>query len=293
MNPGLDIVIPSYNRYDYLIKQLGSLAPQLNTQVKVTVLDNCSEDLRYCNIGNIYDFIKVVRHPFNIGLVGNILRSYEYSKSGYLWILSDDDPISSDVIARILGAMESNPDHIYLSFGVRGEGSLKEGENIYSSSEFVRNFSCVSTIGFISANIFNHSFIKNHIHQGYLFGRTLFPHVAIFFKALAEKKAISVTVLKGCVSWNPKENTYPSLQHMTFLNQFDLGMLLNKADEEIFRLFYIRTWGILFFKFAVRERVLWSKIKEMSVREILEFFIAIGKGIIGKFYRKITDTNNG
>ena len=292
MSLGLNIVISSYNRYDYLTKQLDALAPQLNAQVEVTVLDNCSEDLRYWNIGNIYDFVKVVRHPFNIGLVGNILRSYEYVKNGYLWILSDDDPISSDVIAKILSAMESNPDHIYLSFGVRGEGFLKEGENIYSSSEFVRNFSCVSTIGFISANIFNHGFVKNHVHQGYFFGRTLFPHVAIFFKALSEKKNISVIVLKGCISFNPKENSYPSLQHMTFLNHFDLGSLLSKEDEAIFRLFYIKTWGFDIFKYAVQERVLWLKLKEMSIRESLEFFVVIGKGIVRKFYRKIMGAKN-
>ena len=284
----LNIIIPSYNRYEYLAKKLDTLKPQLNERTKIVVLNNCSPDPRYQQLKEKYGFANIIHHPLNIGLVGNILRAYEYVNEGYLWILSDDDWISADVVEKIQEAMSSDPDHIYLSFDGRGENITKEGEKIYSSSEFVQSFSCVSTIGFISANIFNYEFIKEHIYQGYLAGRTLFPHVAIFFSALSQKNNVSVKIIKNCVSFNSEENTYPELHYMTFLNHFDLGNFLNKKDEKAFRLFYIKTWGVDIFQHSFKRNVLCRKIKEMrSIWELIALFNSIAGGVFRRFRRII------
>ena len=277
----LSIIIPSYNRYEYLTKQLNALEPQLDERTKIIVLDNYSTDLRYLNIAKKYNFTQVVRHPLNIGLVGNILRAYEYVNSGYFWILSDDDSISTNTVTSIQNAIESKPDHIYLSFNARGEGNLPE-KHRYTTEEFIENFSSISTIGFISANIFSYTFVKEHIQQGYLAGRTLFPHVAIFFSALRQKKCVSVHVLKGHISFNPSDNTYPLLHHMTFLHHFDLGSFLNKEDEKKFRISYIKIWGADFLYNALTKKILYIKIKEIrSIREYLELIMSG----LGAFFR--------
>ena len=284
----LNIVIPSYNRYEYLTKQLDRLKPQLNERTKVVVLDNASPDSRYQRLGEVYGFATLVHNPVNIGIVGNILRAYEYAPSGYLWMLSDDDWISSDAVAKIQKAISSNPEHIYLSFGGRGEKASEEGEKIYSSSEFIQSFSCVSTIGFISANVFSCAFVKEYMHQGYLAGRTLFPHVAIFFSALAQKGNVSVRIVKDCVSFNNGNNTYPSLQYMTFLNHFELGSFLNKSDEKKFRLFYIQTWGDELFGHSFNKGALFSTIRQMhSIREMGIFLCTCWKGGWKRVFHKI------
>ena len=113
MNETINIYIPSYNRPDQCLETLRKLVPQinLNENIKIYVLDNCS-DINYqeyflkTNDISKYinqDKLKIKRNNLNIGMSANIMRCFEYSvvEKGWLWILSDDDYINDNAIEII------------------------------------------------------------------------------------------------------------------------------------------------------------------------------------------------
>ena len=95
--PLLTIIIPTYNRSNYISKLLGNLQEQISGEedkVKVLILDNCSNDStkskveKFTNFNNHFNYIK---NEFNIGPDGNFLKGYKNVFSNYFWFIGDDD----------------------------------------------------------------------------------------------------------------------------------------------------------------------------------------------------------
>ena len=286
----LNIIIPSYNRYDFLDRQLKTLRSQVNHLVSVTVLNNKSTDLRYYKLKEEYPFIRLINNVFNLGIVGNILRSYEYADKGYLWILSDDDIVEKNAVDFILKATGECPDHIYLKAQVKGERKIGSelGKHSYTRKKIIKNFSSISMLGLISANVYKVDFIKNFVDKGYLAGETLFPHVAIFFSAISRREKVEITILDNCIKWNYSPNTYPEIYHMAYLNHFKLDTFLHEDEKRMFRISYISEWGITHIApIASREHKLIACLKQSKT--LMELFLLL----ISFFLCKILDFYRG
>ena len=99
----LTIAIPTYNRNEILKNNLRKLIPQITSDCKILILDNCSDvpvldSLRdiikeYSNVD-----INVIRNSYNLGLTGNILRCFEMCTDPWLWVLGDDDEVKDGAI---------------------------------------------------------------------------------------------------------------------------------------------------------------------------------------------------
>lgn len=103
----LTIAIPTYNRPRSISNTIKLLLPQLNDEVCVKVLDNCSDtpvkDVLEDEFGiAILDKIEVIRHPINIGADVNFQRCFEYCETEYIWMLGDDDTINENAVDIIL-----------------------------------------------------------------------------------------------------------------------------------------------------------------------------------------------
>jgi len=103
MNVLLTIAIPTYNRALKLKAQLDCLLPQLTAETICCIYDNASTDsTRGVAEKSDSDYFRYVRAPFNGGAGRNFLRCFEECQTEWLWILSDDDPISASAVADLL-----------------------------------------------------------------------------------------------------------------------------------------------------------------------------------------------
>lgn len=112
----LTIAIPTYNRPDKVKNTILRLLPQLASNVKIVVHDNCSptiiKDHLEKEIGeNVLEKIEVIRNRINIGADSNFQRCFEMCTTPYIWLLGDDDKIEENAVALILDELEKYKNH--------------------------------------------------------------------------------------------------------------------------------------------------------------------------------------
>ena len=116
----LTIVIPTYNRSTHISKLLRNLEEQITgheNQIKVLILDNCSND---CTESEVKKFLKLnnysyIRNKSNIGPDGNFLKGYKNVTSNYFWFIGDDDLPRKGLIKLLINfLLENSPSLIYL-----------------------------------------------------------------------------------------------------------------------------------------------------------------------------------
>lgn len=106
-DPIVSIVIPTYNRADFLPRTLSSALSQTYTNIEIVVCDNASTD-QTSNI--VADFqgrypdrnIRYIRHDTNIGPVKNWFSGIRESKGEYIKILFSDDYLYPCAVRSLL-----------------------------------------------------------------------------------------------------------------------------------------------------------------------------------------------
>jgi glycosyltransferase involved in cell wall biosynthesis len=90
----IDIIIPTFNRVNYLKETIDSVLKQTYQSINIIVSDNASTDgtefmmKKYLDNGNVYYY----KNKKNLGMSGNWdIALKNYSKSEIVMILSDDD----------------------------------------------------------------------------------------------------------------------------------------------------------------------------------------------------------
>lgn len=107
--PLVSIVIPVYNREDFVKEAIDSALSQTYENIEVIVVDNCSTD-------NTWEVLKKYNNPKlfvfqnekNIGPVLNWKRGIELSKGTFVKILFSDDKISENYIEEGLKCFDDN-----------------------------------------------------------------------------------------------------------------------------------------------------------------------------------------
>jgi hypothetical protein len=109
----LHILIPSYSRSADAINTVCALvngSPKANNY-QITVIDNASPDPYYNHFSKnpllvpLLDsgILTIVRNNGNVGMGSNIAKCFEYvvNKTGWLWIVSDDDDVHPQALATV------------------------------------------------------------------------------------------------------------------------------------------------------------------------------------------------
>jgi abequosyltransferase len=112
----LTIAIPTYNLPDKIRNTISLLLPQLTSEVKVLVLDNCSPvNVKQHLIEQfgevVLDKVEVIRHKVNIGGDANFQRSFELCETPFIWMLGDDDRVEGYAVKSILEELNNFKDH--------------------------------------------------------------------------------------------------------------------------------------------------------------------------------------
>jgi glycosyltransferase involved in cell wall biosynthesis len=124
--PLVSIVIPTYNRAEYLKQAIESVLAQTYTNLELLILDNCSQDNTPEIVAKFTDpRIKYLRHQCNIRGLANWTYGVFWASGEYLSILCDDDIFLPDfVLDRVA---EFSQDQSIIS--VFGEMSYWNGDS--------------------------------------------------------------------------------------------------------------------------------------------------------------------
>lgn len=116
----LSIIIPAYNAEPYIDELLKALAPQINPEVEVIVIDDGS---RMPYIPS-YDWVKVHRQN-NGGVSSARNRGLDEAQGEYIAFIDADDLVTSEYVEKIFQKIEDKPDYIYLSWEAFGRWKVK------------------------------------------------------------------------------------------------------------------------------------------------------------------------
>lgn len=107
-NPRIGIVIPTFNRLDYLKQALGSALRQTHADVEILVIDNRSTDGTADHMSTVLDpRVRYLVNENNLGPVGNIRKGISLfaGRADWATVLCDDDLLEVNFVDAMLKAV--------------------------------------------------------------------------------------------------------------------------------------------------------------------------------------------
>lgn len=103
------VIIPTFNRADYLKFSLASVLDQTTPPMEVIVVDDGSSDHTQDVLAPFLDSINYV-HKSNGGKASAINLALAHACGKYIWVFDDDDVASRDALERHVSVLESRPE---------------------------------------------------------------------------------------------------------------------------------------------------------------------------------------
>ena len=114
--PLVSILLPTYNRRDYLRAALASALAQSFRDFEIIVHDNASPADPVDVVESFGDpRVRYYRNPRNMGTTGNVLAAYARARGKYVAILGDDDLWHAEFLATLVAPLEAD-DSLALAF---------------------------------------------------------------------------------------------------------------------------------------------------------------------------------
>jgi glycosyltransferase involved in cell wall biosynthesis len=186
----LTIAIPTYNRNKILKQNLIDLIPQLTKDCRLFIIDNNSEVSVQSEIKDLIGKypdknINIIRNKHNVGLTGNIIKCFELSEDGWLWIVGDDDKVKADAISTIMNDVNKNSEKLFISYAWDEPSFKRNGDiKIRGIDELIDSMESLGVILFISTSVYNVKKVSGNISYGSFFQSTYAPHLVILFMSL-------------------------------------------------------------------------------------------------------------
>jgi glycosyltransferase involved in cell wall biosynthesis len=113
LEPLVSVIIPTYNRPDYLKQAIASATQQTYRNIEIIVSDNCSPENPQAIVESFGDSrIRFWRQPQNLGMLANQIYAFKMARGKYIASLHDDDMWNEDFLAKLVPPLEANPDLI-------------------------------------------------------------------------------------------------------------------------------------------------------------------------------------
>ena len=111
--PLVSIVIPTYNRPEYLKEAIASAVNQTYRNIEIIVSDNCSPENPQAIVESFADpRIRFWRQTQNVGMIANQIHGFKMARGKYVASLHDDDMWKEDFLAKLVPPLEANSDLI-------------------------------------------------------------------------------------------------------------------------------------------------------------------------------------
>lgn len=216
----LTITIPTYNRLEQLRITCSALLPQLCEGVSILIIDNNSDTpvtLEGLQIHSSYsNKVRILHNRLNIGAIGNVLRCIEICETEYIWILADDDVVPVNSIEIIRSEIMFSPNAINYNFSVLSD---RKFERIISNgiNDFIDKIESWGETISLSGNVYNCRKMQMFISQGYVYGYSYAPHVAILLEILRVLGGEVVFSSKKIITGNQPGCTNPSWSAVDYI----------------------------------------------------------------------------
>lgn len=195
-NKQLSIVIPTYNRADFLDYSLEVHIPMVKEyNIEISIFDNASTDNTQSIVqkwNKEYEHINYIRHDKNIGAVKNFEYALMYSKKEYIWLVGDTYQIPANAIDYFFNIMnQSNEYYDVIVFNLHDK--IKLNSQTYTDFNLVLYdigalMSCAA-ISIINKKLLNNDSLNRYLH-------TSFPHTGLIFEELTKQDKIKIKWLK-------------------------------------------------------------------------------------------------
>lgn len=106
----VSIVLPTYNRAEYLPQALDSLLAQRRPAEEIIVIDDCSTDQTKRVLDGYQGRIRAIRKNKNEGKPAALNQAIPLAVGSHIWIFDDDDVALPDALATHVDYLASNPD---------------------------------------------------------------------------------------------------------------------------------------------------------------------------------------
>ncbi|MEH2173429.1 glycosyltransferase family 2 protein [Nostoc sp.] len=161
--PLVSIVIPTYNRPDYLKQAIASAIKQTYQNIEIIISDNCSSENPQALVASFGDSrIRFWRHQQNVGMLANQQHGFNMAQGKYVASLHDDDIWNEDFLAKLVPPLEANSDLI-LAFcdqyiidanGIINHTGTEENTRAYKRDKLAKGiYKPFSKIGLVDKSI--------------------------------------------------------------------------------------------------------------------------------------------
>jgi glycosyltransferase involved in cell wall biosynthesis len=141
--PLVSVIIPTYNRPEYLQQAIESAVKQTYTNIEIIVSDNCSEENTQAVVESFADSrIRFSRQPTNIGMFANQIHAFKMAQGKYLASLHDDDMWNEDFLEKLVPPLEENPDLVLAfcdQYIIDGRGNINHAETEKNTHAYKRD----------------------------------------------------------------------------------------------------------------------------------------------------------
>lgn len=111
--PLVSVIIPTYNRPEYLKQAIASAIKQTYQNIEIIVSDNCSSENPQAILASFGDSrIRFWRHHQNVGMLANQQHAFKMAQGKYVASLHDDDMWNEDFLAKLVPPLEANSELI-------------------------------------------------------------------------------------------------------------------------------------------------------------------------------------
>ncbi|MEH2326814.1 MAG: glycosyltransferase family 2 protein [Nostoc sp.] len=111
--PLVSVIIPTYNRPEYLKQAIASAIKQTYQNIEIIVSDNCSLENPQALVASFGDSrIRFWRHQQNVGMIANQQHGFKMARGKYVASLHDDDIWNEDFLAKLVPHLEANSELI-------------------------------------------------------------------------------------------------------------------------------------------------------------------------------------
>ena len=141
--PLVSVIIPTYNRPEYLKQAISSAIRQTYQNIEIIVSDNCSSENPQSLVESFQDKrIKFWRHSQNIGMLANQLHTFKMASGKYVASLHDDDIWDEDFLTKLVPPLEASPDLILAfcdQYVIDGEGKIDHVNTTTNTKAYQRD----------------------------------------------------------------------------------------------------------------------------------------------------------
>jgi glycosyltransferase involved in cell wall biosynthesis len=188
--PLLTIAIPTYNRNELLCKSLEKLFPQAQDAVCFLIIDNASnisvaDSIRTRFGAAAPPSLRVVRNAFNIGGTANALRCLELAETEWMWVLGDDDIVSSDSVEIVLTEIKRAVGCVAINFA----SHMFRRQQSYSTRGLdgtIAGMDSYSNLMYMASTAYQVSTLRRRLDFGYLYGYLNAHFIPLLFSGLNE-----------------------------------------------------------------------------------------------------------